>query len=161
MAAHDEGADRHAQLVEQIRRDQLAEQVGPAFDENPAVAKLGQRVDGRLGAHVLLAGDDDVRGLRRGGDPVFWRLARGKHDGLRQRFIALHQLAVKVKTDTPGHNRDRRRGRAAFPQLRPHPARLGEAVPLGASGARADKNHVGEASQYVKQQTVGGAGQPA
>jgi hypothetical protein len=68
--ARQQRADGQAQLVQQAGSDQPGQQVRPSLGEHAPVAAVGQRAEGRLQVHGLLAGHDDIRLPGQGGAAV-------------------------------------------------------------------------------------------
>ena len=156
-----DGADGHAQLVDQARRRELAEQVRAALGEDLPVAQAGQRADRGRGGHLVLAADDHV------GVPGHVRPAgRGRglrrdDDGAGPGWCPRQERARRVQVQPAAQHGDGRGGRAPRAQSRPAPRDPGRAVSLRAGGARADQDHPGQRPEQPEHLAVSGAAQAA
>jgi hypothetical protein len=121
--------------------------VRPAFGEHPLVTAVGQRVDGRVQVHLFLAGHDDIGPLGQLGAALGRGQGGGDDDRAGVRRGRCDQAAVRVQVETGGDHRDRRRRRAALPQVAPELVGAYRRVALGSRRRRADHDDVGQRTQ--------------
>jgi hypothetical protein len=152
-------ADGQAQLVEQVRREELGQQVRASLGEHPRVAAPGQLCDRGLQVDVLVAGHDDVRVLGQLGAAVRRRRVGGDDDRARVRRGTGEQAAGRVEVEARADNRDRRCRRPAVPQVAPQLARSDRRVAFGPRGRPADEDDVGERAEQREHVPVRGRGQ--
>jgi hypothetical protein len=140
-------ADGQAQLVQQAGRDELTQQAGTAFGEHPLVTALGERVDGRLQVHGLLARHDDISPFGQLGAAPGRRLGGGDDDRASVRRGRRDQPAVRVQVEPPGHYRDGRGRRPACAQVVPELTPAHGRIALRPYRRGADHDDVGQGAE--------------
>jgi hypothetical protein len=148
-------SDGQAQLVQQVGRGDMGQQMRAALGEHPAMAALGQRGDGRFQVNPLLAGHDDLGGPVQGGAPVGRGLRGGDDDRAGRRRGRRDEAAGRVEVKPRGDHRDRRGGGATRPQVRPELVLAHRRVALGADRGRPHHDHVGEGTEQCEQVPIG------
>jgi hypothetical protein len=141
-ACHDAARDRagqqrrdgQAQLIEQVRGEELGQQVWASLGEDPLVAALGKGAGSGLHVDVVLARHDDVRAGGQLGAAVRRRRAAGDDDRARVRRGIGEQAAVRVEIEAHADHRDRRCRRPPFAQVTPQLAGANRGITLGAHG---------------------------
>jgi hypothetical protein len=147
-------ADGQAQLVQQAGPGDVGQQARAALGEHPPVAPLGQRGDGRLQVHGLLASHDDLGRPAQGGPAVGRGLRGGDDDRAGRRRGRRDQAAGRVEVEPRADHRDRRGGGPARPQVRPELVPAHRGVAFGPDRRRADHDDVGERAEQREQVPV-------
>jgi hypothetical protein len=114
------------------------------------VTALGQRVDGRLQVHGLLARHDDIGPFGQLGAAPGRRLGGGDDDRAGVRRGRGDQAAGRVEVESGGDHRDGRSRRPAFPQVAPEFARAHRRVALGPDGRGAHHDDVSQRAQQCE-----------